>query len=217
MSCGSCKLTIGDDAISCDGPCGSQFHISCLDLPRECIKELRRNPQLLWLCRGCTATRCSSKGSLPPCRDDIAVHVRSCLSSEFAASFNGLRSELLGEIKSVLAASIASHQVAAHVPTQASTQPTRPSTPAWNAPHATGLTNVPSKRRLIDRSPPPAVKAPPLLTGTGQQKSRALLMVPPAEAKFWLYLTRIAPSVPIADVEAYVREQLGTDDVTVVR
>uniref|UniRef100_A0A182J0A4 Retrotransposon gag domain-containing protein n=1 Tax=Anopheles atroparvus TaxID=41427 RepID=A0A182J0A4_ANOAO len=130
-----------------------QFHISCLDLPRECIKELRRNPQLLWLCRGCTATRCSSKESLPPCRDDIAVHVRSCLSSEFAASFNGLRSE-------------------PETPRMQLDSPTS---------HRSAVSSIAHHRQPS--------RPPPLLTGTGQQKSRALLMVPPAEAKFWLYLT----------------------------
>uniref|UniRef100_A0A182JEN6 Uncharacterized protein n=1 Tax=Anopheles atroparvus TaxID=41427 RepID=A0A182JEN6_ANOAO len=97
------------------------------------------------------------KGVTPPSRDDIAVHVRSCLSTELAASLNWLKSELLGEIKSVLATTNPSHQVTAHGSIQASTQPSRPSTPAWNTSLGTGLTNVPPKRRLIDRTPPPAV------------------------------------------------------------
>uniref|UniRef100_A0A182J088 Uncharacterized protein n=1 Tax=Anopheles atroparvus TaxID=41427 RepID=A0A182J088_ANOAO len=78
------------------------------------------------------------------------------------------------------------------------------------------MTGPSTKRRLIDRSPPPANSAP-LLAGTGLVTSRALLTVPPTEAKFWLYLTRIAPSVPLAEVEAFAREQLGTEDATVVR
>uniref|UniRef100_A0A182JEY1 PHD-type domain-containing protein n=1 Tax=Anopheles atroparvus TaxID=41427 RepID=A0A182JEY1_ANOAO len=209
-------LAVGDDAIACMGACRARFHVTCMALHRECIKELRRNSQLRWHCSDCTAAESAGQATPSPLHDAVVERLRSGLSTEIAASFSLLRSELLGELKSALATTVppALLPPRAHGPSESGVHP-HPSTPAWNG-SLTAMTGPSTKRRLIDRSPPPANSAP-LLAGTGLVTSRALLTVPPTEAKFWLYLTRIAPSVPLAEVEAFAREQLGTEDATVVR
>ena len=93
----------------------------------------------------------------------------------------------------------------------------RPSLTAHTT-HEQDLSNT-SKRRLIDRSPPSSNVIPALLSGTAAPptSSHPILTVPPAPPRFWLYLTRIAPSVSESEVETFVKEQLGTDDVIIIK
>uniref|UniRef100_A0A182INJ0 CCDC22 N-terminal domain-containing protein n=1 Tax=Anopheles atroparvus TaxID=41427 RepID=A0A182INJ0_ANOAO len=185
-------LIVGDDAIACSGPCKARFHVSCLALHRECIKELRRNPQLRWHCSECTAAEDEARA---PVQDKAIDQLRCDLSAEIASCFSLLRGEFLGELRSALSSAGPPANLA-HVPSEASTQPIfapHPSTPAWFGSNSSGPSGPSTKRRLIDRSPPLPAYSAPLLTGTGHSSSRAVLTVPPTEAKFWLYLTPYQP------------------------
>lgn len=65
--------------------------------------------------------------------------------------------------------------------------------------------------------PVDAPSAPPLLLGTGRVSNKTPLTVPPDSARFWLYITRIAPSVPFEEVDDFVKEQLGSNDLQLIR
>ena len=78
------------------------------------------------------------------------------------------------------------------------------------------------KRRLDDFTPPALDSAAPLHISTApiSPSSRTVLTIPmnaPNYARFWLYITQIAPSVSDQEVKKMVIGQLGTDDVIIIK
>lgn len=59
----------------------------------------------------------------------------------------------------------------------------------------------------------------PLVAGTGSSISPSLGVstVPTNKQKFWLYLSRISPSVTVEQVAALAKQRLGTNDVEVTK
>ncbi|XP_049300531.1 uncharacterized protein LOC125774297 [Anopheles funestus] len=207
-----------DPSYRCDGFCKRWSHRSCLGVSSAVFKELTKgSAQFLWLCSSCAELRCSG---------------RSVVIAELSAALTDLRTQLMEEFESRLTAASErikgsvlgslSHLINVRHPPHASSSTITRTALATNTSASTTHTppvdsTNPAKRRLIDRSPPSDVMSPPptLLTGTAPitSASHAALLLPPETPKFWLYLSRCRPLATVQEVQAFVKEQLGVDDV----
>lgn len=231
VSCPSCSSPVNEDVYKCAGVCNASYHVACIGINDGALAELLRpESQTLWMCRSCMNLRCTGKAASLDSITDTIAELKSELLQEFdirlSRALDAVRLDMSSKLDRVYAHT---HSVLqGPTPTLAPTTNLAAVTPlssrlcdtdraSQNAPPR----NAP-KRRLVDFTPPAPEPAASLQLGTApvSPSSRPVLTVPiveTREAKFWLYLTRIAPSVTELDIREMVRKQLDTDDVIIFK
>lgn len=226
-SCLTCSRSLSADepTYTCDGSCKGRAHRTCLGGSSAAVKELTKSGSLFqWMCPGCTESRRNGRSFMADELTSALADLRSQLTADFETRLDAATATF----KLTVLAAVGQHIQSRSVPrTGIMTSTNHRNTPLSLAPHAevtqtttpADLTN-PAKRRLVDRSPPTTVPATPLLTGTApisSSSSHASLLLPPESPKFWLYLSRFRPTATCQDVQAFVKEQTGIEDVIVIK
>nr|XP_049462386.1 uncharacterized protein LOC125906649 [Anopheles coluzzii] len=204
---------------TCDGFCKRWAHRSCLGVSSAAVKDLiKEDSQILWLCHNCSENRRNGHSVMIAELTAALTDLKSQLSAEFQtrmdAAAESLKRTMLSSLDQHTDTRPASHTSTFTIQRKTSTS----KAPVLSSTPATELSN-PAKRRLMDRSPPSVVATSPLLNGTAPiaTSAHATLLLLPETPKFWLYLSRCRPTATILEVETFVKEQIGIEDVTVFK
>ncbi|XP_035896280.1 uncharacterized protein LOC118505065 [Anopheles stephensi] len=226
-SCLSCSLPVNNEELyKCAGSCDTSYHLRCIGVPEAALPEFTRpDAQALWICASCNASRLNGRAMFNELNTALDV-----LKDELLREFDGRLTAVLDAVRADVLSAVDRSNSNTHtlMPLAPLTSSTAAATPLSSRPGELDRAsqNAPNrnapKRRLVDFTPPDAVSAPPLNVGTApiSPSSRTVLTVPLNVSngpKFWLYLTRIAPSVSDSDFKLMVASQLGTDDVITIR
>ena len=189
-ACDQCAKLVKteDEFIRCMGFCDQVAHAKCAKLNSPFLKILSDRKNLFWMCDECVnlmkMTRFKNVVSSVGC----AV---SSISDDHAKAINDLTQAVLVNGKQM-------EQLSKKVNETVSTPLTSRIPPG----------EPPKKRRRDER---PTVSKP-LLGGTKSSTSKAVITVSPPKEMFWLYLSRIHPSVKVEAVVDLVKDCLRSDD-----
>nr|XP_029728522.1 uncharacterized protein LOC115266430 [Aedes albopictus] len=205
LVCGSCAGDIDDVKVVCRGICKAVFHPGCCGISAEVFEEVMKNPQVFWYCPSCTSLM-----------EDMRVRNIICAAYETGQSqalnshsgiMQDLKSEIMVELKEEIRTSFARWiNSSSFTPKSFKRVGINP--------------RLTRSRRLFSAADDGVPKRPqPLLLGTGSTPSPSMdiITVPPAQPKFWLYLSRIARDVTADQICALAKKRLGSDDVQVTR
>ena len=188
--CDHCAKPVQSDGdiVTCMGFCNQTAHAKCAKMNSAFLKVLHERKNLFWMCDECVKL-------MKMARFKGALSSISCAVSEIASSHG----EVISELKQAILVNAQQMELLSKQVTETVTTP-------LTSRFVTG--EPPKKRRREERT-----KAnKPLLIGTNSSTSQAVTTVPPPKELFWLYLSRIHPSVKSEAVVELVKNSLQCED-----
>uniref|UniRef100_A0A182FKR1 PHD-type domain-containing protein n=1 Tax=Anopheles albimanus TaxID=7167 RepID=A0A182FKR1_ANOAL len=177
-----------DGNFQCAGFCKKAFHGKCLGLSPTIRKELHRNPQLLWVCHGCSDLM-----------GDVASKMKSVVLSELSPMLDQMRCNILTEVDRRITHLIElSHSPIAEV--QRQTVVSQAGVSSDDSYAAVTKDRLPNHR--LDASA--GSLQPPLAVGTAPKT--ILKTVPTQQSRLWLFFSRLATDTTdeqVADMVCY--------------
>lgn len=188
--CDQCAKPVQPESehIMCMGFCNQVAHVKCAKLNTSFLKILLERKNLFWMCDECVKLMKMTrfKETMSSMSEGISSiqnkHDEAFSELKEAIKFNGEKIEKLS--KKVF--ETASTPLTSRLPT----------------------VEPPKKRRREER----LLTNLPLLVGTKATSSRAVMTVSPPKELFWLYLSRIHPSVKSEAVAELVKTSLQCND-----
>ncbi|XP_053690826.1 uncharacterized protein LOC128739368 [Sabethes cyaneus] len=159
------------DHVKCMGFCDQLVHAKCAKMNAAFLKVLRERKNLLWMCDECVKL-------IKMTRFKGVMSSVSCAVSSIASSHG----EAVGELKQAI---LVNGQRIEQLSKSVSEAATTPLTSRY------ATAEPPKKRRREER----IMGSKPLLAGTKSSTSQTVLTVSPPKKLFWLYLSRIRPTV----------------------
>uniref|UniRef100_A0A182J3B2 PHD-type domain-containing protein n=1 Tax=Anopheles atroparvus TaxID=41427 RepID=A0A182J3B2_ANOAO len=98
MECGTCSGATDGSAILCIGYCDSVHHPKCLAIPASCLKEMRRNQEVVFMCEGCRTFRSGARFGLVAEMNIAVERMRTRFLSDFNSLLDEMRRKLLTEL-----------------------------------------------------------------------------------------------------------------------
>ncbi|XP_050093838.1 uncharacterized protein LOC126576573 [Anopheles aquasalis] len=202
-SCSACNGTLdaNDGAYHCAGFCNKAFHEECLGLTPAIRKELFRNPQLLWVCPGCSDMM-----------GDGAAKMKNVVMGELSPMLDQMRSVILAEFDRRF-----THLIELSHPSVPDVDHRAVASQASMTADSVSFADV-IKDRTNTRHHPQTTVAPtnpPLVVGTA---SKTLVKTVPAyQPKLWLFFSRLTRDTTDEQVADMVHHCLGVNDVLVRR
>ncbi|XP_035794895.1 uncharacterized protein LOC118468183 [Anopheles albimanus] len=200
--CSACQGTLDadDSSYHCAGSCNNVFHGKCLGLTPAIRKEVLRNPQLQWVCAGCSVT--TGIG---------AARMKNVLLSELSPLLDQMRNNILAEFDRRF-----SHLL------ELSRSPVAKGDRETGASLASATTNTTyadvTKEHMLPhqrQKPTAAPSNPPLVTGTAPKV--LVKTVPTLQPKLWLFFSRLTTDTTDEQITDMVRQCLGDTEVIVRR
>ena len=199
-NCGKCVKAIrGIEFAKCGGYCDQLFHFACCGTTRPAYETVSSNS--FWLCDDCRAivnNRClkelcavdptiqALKLELEGMKEQIAT-----LASAVETNTVNTKADLMQFGKQLSECKL---NTTNNLTDKSEITPRGPT--IWP------LINRPApKRRREER-----ISNRDIITGTNANRSTAVVTVPVAENKFWIYLSRIHPDVSVDNIEQMVKE-----------
>lgn len=179
-----------NDHITCMGFCDTPTHISCAKLNAPFVRNIQERNNLFWMCKQCTTLMGLTrfKAAMTSISSAISFitenHGERISELKQAISDNGKQMENRMEMLS--------KKVTASTPLSSKSTGGQPA----------------FKRRREETSRDPK----PLIGGTKTVPSNSVLTVPEPKEQFWLYLSRIHPSVKTEAVMSLVKDCLQCEE-----
>ncbi|XP_055524673.1 uncharacterized protein LOC129718196 [Wyeomyia smithii] len=176
------------DNIRCMGFCNQIAHVMCAKMNSSFLKILRERKNLFWMCDECVKL-------MKMTRFKEAMSSVSCAVS----STQDRHAEALSELKQAIKAN------GEHVEKLSKKVIETASTPLSSRNEAR---EPPKKRRREEQTK----TNPPLLVRTKSSSSQTIMTVSPPKELFWLYLSRIHPSVKTEAIVELAKESLQCNE-----
>lgn len=180
--CGEAVKSV-DDHITCMGFCDQATHIKCAKLNGPFVKNIQERSNLFWMCRQCANLMSLTRFKTAMSSIGSAINL---ISANHGETFKELKQAITDNGKQV---EMLSKKVTASTPLSSRVAEGQPAL----------------KRRREERSK----DSKPLLGGTKASSTCPILTVPPPKELFWLYLSRIHPSVK---AEAIMSDPIGEEE-----
>lgn len=195
-ACDRCAKAIKrtDEVVTCMGFCAHIVHLRCLNTDNSLTKTLSDMPNLHWMCDECTKLMKIAR---------FRNTVRNTVSSigNAISELTKIQEAANAELKRTL--TLHSEQIAQLSNRINSTTPCLPASAVRRA-----------KKRPRTENVQPAAK--PLIGGTKSTGDIGIATVQPPAAMFWIYLSRLHPSVKSDAVETLTRDCLNCESAKAI-
>lgn len=191
-ACDRCAKAIKriDEVITCMGFCEHVVHLRCASVDKNLMKTISESSNLHWICDECV--KLMKNARFRNAISSVGNAINELTKNQEAAN---------AELKTELAKH--SEQIA-RLSNQLNS--TTPSQPVDNNRRG-------HKRRRIDNG---LQVDKPLLGGTRSAENVVVATVPPPTAMFWIYLSRLHPSVESDVVEKITKDGLNCESAKVI-
>ncbi|XP_053692287.1 uncharacterized protein LOC128740747 [Sabethes cyaneus] len=189
--CDKCaKPTKESDYIKCQGFCETMAHFKCAGLSSQLFTKVKSHTDnVLWFCDGCL--KLLKWATFRPTIAALGNTIAELVTQQTAA---------INELKEVIRKG--GMKSAYPVASKSDITPRAPQN-NWPSIHRPA-----PKRRREDQF----ISNRDIIVGTNANLSTTVATVPLTEKKFWIYLSRIHPDVPVQNVHDMVKECLQCDD-----
>lgn len=191
-TCDRCAKSVKrvDDVITCMGFCEHVLHLRCANVDKNLVKIITESANLHWMCDECVKLMKSTRfrNTMASVGDAI---------NELTKNQDAANSELKKELAKH------SEQIARLSNQISSSTPLLPVSANRRA----------MKRRRVDNGPE---TAKPLLGGTRSAEMEIVATVPPPTNMFWIYLSRLHPTVKSDVVEKLTRDGLKCESAKAI-
>lgn len=201
--CHSCAGELDEVRVECGGFCKAVFHPRCCGVAVGLLEEALKHRQLFWLCPSCSTLmkdmrlRNTARAAYETGQEHAFNSQSNTIQNLKAVMMDELKTEIRNNFAKLINSSSCTPKSTRRIVIN----------PMVN-----------KSRRLFSTASDKISKQPTLLgTGSTPSPSVEIAVVPPAQPKFWLYVSRIARDVSADQLSAYAKKRLGTDDIQVVR
>ncbi|XP_058122672.1 uncharacterized protein LOC131293560 [Anopheles ziemanni] len=226
LVCRSCSSAIvsSDNTYTCGGSCRAVYHGPCLGVASGVVKALGRpDTHIIWMCTECRDSYRSGWAGYRDLLTSTIAELKRDLSADLEqrliSAIAGIKRNLPKPSRS-LSPVVGSVLQNAQLPGPSSDALLNTNTepPAFHITHANPTITHASRNHNTSNMPKPRPMdqtLPPMLFGTSSNDDNTTTIptVPIDEPRFWLYLTRIAPSASDEEVESCIKQRLNTNDV----
>lgn len=176
-----------EEVVTCMGFCDQITHAKCAKLNAPFLRNVTERKNLFWMCDECVKLMKMTRFKNALCSVGCAV---SSISDHHGNAISDLKQAILTNGKQMEQLSKKVHET---------------STPSTSRAF---IGEPPQKRRRDERTK----VSKPLLGGTKPSTSCAVAIVPPPKELFWVYLSRIHPSVTAEAISDLAKECLHCDE-----